>query len=539
MADAALKSAGGGAQQRRRALGAFGVAVVGFASIAGGPYGIEAAVGAAGALPTLLGLALTALVWSAPQALVTAELSCAFPSNAGYVGWVVRGLGPAAGFVNAWAMIAAQILNIPLYPVLIAAYMQQLAPALSDGALWAIKLACLAFAVALNIVGVQAVERASLVMVLLVQTPFVLMPAVAAAKGLRFDWGALARSLGDGAGSDGGGGAAALLAGGQFSVFASVLCWNMQGWVTLGSLAAEVRSARTDYPLGLLAAVLLVAANYLYPVALCVALAPDFSQWDTGFFVTLAQSIAPWLGTYALVAAALSSLSNLVPQLTTSARAMCAAARGGIVPLAVLGRARVTRFRTPVPATLAVALVSGVLMAFSFDVLVVIQLLFSGVGLALQFAAFLRLKHVEPDLPRPFAVPGGVLGAWAVALPFFGLLGLVAFSAVAETPDLAGVAAGLTAAMVVGGLAWQRWGRGAHAVELADEDEGDEGDEDGEGGEGGPSGGGYSETAAAADDASAPLRSRGGGGGVGGFFAALWRGPEGATPLLRPEAAER
>jgi amino acid transporter len=141
----------------------------------------------------------------------------------------------------------------------------------------------------------------------------------------------------------------------------------MQGWVTLGSLAAEVRSARRDYPRGLLAAVLLVALNYLYPVAVGVALAPDFSQWDTGFFVTLAQSIAPWLGTYALVASALSSMSNLVPQLTTSARAACAAAKAGIVPLPLLARARVTRFRTPVPATLAVAAVAGVLMAFSFD----------------------------------------------------------------------------------------------------------------------------------------------------------------------------
>jgi len=504
----------GGARQR--ALGAFGVAVVAFASIAGGPYGIEAAVGAAGALPTLLGLAATALVWAAPQALVTAELSCAFPSNAGYVGWVVRGLGPTAGFVNAWAMIVAQSLNIPLYPVLIAAYMQQLNPALGEGALWGIKLASLAVAVALNVVGVQAVERASLVMVLLVQTPFIMMPVAAAALGRRFDWGALSRQAvvgGDddgggasGAGGGGAGGASLLLSGGQFSVFASTLCWNMQGWVTLGSLAAEVRSVRRDYPLGLLAAVLLVSLNYLYPVAVGAALAPDFALWDTGYFVTLAQGIAPWLGTYALVASALSSMSNLVPQLTTSARAACAAARAGIVPVPLLGRARVTRFRTPVPATLAVAAAAGVLMALDFDVLVVIQLLFSAVGLALQFAAFLRLKHAEPGLARPFAVPGGVAGAWALSLPFFALLALVFYSAAAETPALAGAAAGGTLLMAGGGLAWVRWGRGAAgaaAIELGDEEDD----------EGGGEGIGEGATAAAGDgdeDGTAPLLRAGG-----------------------------
>jgi amino acid transporter len=449
---------------RAKALGAVGVCVVAFASIAGGPFGIEAAVGVAGALPTLLGLVATALVWSAPQALVTAELSCAFPSNAGYVAWVMRGLGPAAGFVNAWAMIAAQSLNIALYPVLIADYMAQLQPSLSDGALWGVKLACLLLAVALNVVGVQAVELASLVMVLIVQTPFAMMPAVAAAQGRPFAWGALRGQDLD-------------LAGGEFSVFASTLCWNMQGWITLGSLAAEVRSVRTDYPRGLLVAVVLVALNYLWPVAVTLAIAPDTSEWGTGYFVTIAQGLAPWLGSYALFASALSSMSNLVPQVTTSARAMCAAARLGIVPAPLLARARVTRFRTPVFATLAVAAVSGVLMAFSFDVLVVVQLLFSGVGIVLQFGAFLRLKHAEPALARPYAVPFGVLGAWAVALPLFALLGVVVFSSAAETPGIAGAAAGVTLAMALAGCAWERWGGGEKALGMLDDEEEGDGEE--------------------------------------------------------------
>ena len=111
-----------------------------------------------------------------------------------------------------------------------------------------------------------------------------------------------------------------------------------------------------------------------------------------------------------------------------------------------------------------------------------IQLLFSGVGLALQFAAFLRLKHTQPDLPRPYAVPGGVGGAWAISVPFFALLGLVAFSAAAETPELAGAAAGCTALMVAGGAAWARWGRAAGAVEIGSEE--DEDDEDAGRGEG-------------------------------------------------------
>jgi amino acid transporter len=436
-------------------LGTIGVCFVAFASIAGGPYGIEVAVGVAGALPTILGLIATAVVWSAPQALVTAELSSTFPSNAGYVAWVLHGLGPVAGFVNAWSMIIAQSLNIPLYPVLIADYMLQLIPTLSDGELWAIKLACMVFAVILNIRGVQAVETASLIMVLLVQTPFIIMPIMFASKygGSQFAWNQLGASDLD-------------VAGGEFSVFASTLCWNMQGWVTLGSLAAEVKNVKRNYPHGLLIAVALVAINYLYPVFVGLAMSPDPSLWDTGYFVTLAQSINPNLGVYALVMAAFSSMSNLVPQLTTSARALCAAARLGIVPIPVLAKAHVTHYKTPVPSILAVAIVASVCMAFDFNILVVIQLLFSGVGLALQFAAFLRLKHMEPNLVRPYEVPYGIAGAWLICLPFFALLGLVAISAAIETPPLAGAAVGMSFILIAGGYLWVRFGLGKDAVAL-------------------------------------------------------------------------
>lgn len=64
-------------------LGALAVGVMCFASIAGGPVGIEPAVGAVGALPTILALVAAAFVWSATQALVATELATMFPSNAG------------------------------------------------------------------------------------------------------------------------------------------------------------------------------------------------------------------------------------------------------------------------------------------------------------------------------------------------------------------------------------------------------------------------------------------------------------------------
>lgn len=48
--------------------------------------------------------------------------------------------------------------------------------------------------------------------------------------------------------------------------------------------------------------------------------------------------------------------------------------------------------------------------------------------LLLEFFAFLRLKYVEKDTERPFSVPFGNTGAWAITLPKVIVLGGVMFA---------------------------------------------------------------------------------------------------------------
>ena len=49
---------------------------------------MEDIVGAAGALPALLGIILVPLIWSVPIALMTAELSTTYPETGGKIVWV-------------------------------------------------------------------------------------------------------------------------------------------------------------------------------------------------------------------------------------------------------------------------------------------------------------------------------------------------------------------------------------------------------------------------------------------------------------------
>jgi hypothetical protein len=56
------------------------------------------AVAAGGPLLVILGFILFPLIWSIPEALITAELATAFPENSGYVAWVTAAFGPFWGF---------------------------------------------------------------------------------------------------------------------------------------------------------------------------------------------------------------------------------------------------------------------------------------------------------------------------------------------------------------------------------------------------------------------------------------------------------
>ena len=198
-------------------LGTLGIAVLTFSCVAGGPFGIEVAVQSMGAFATVAGLVCAALLWGMPNALITAELSTAIPSNGGPVVWVLRALGPRWGFVNGLLLVFQQCTDVCLYPTLLAAYCGQLWPLLPDAALYAIKLASLLAALALNVVGVDALSASSALFSLVIMLPFVLLPAVAAAQGATFDFGALAPAAAPAGWSA------------NLAVFCGTILWNMAG----------------------------------------------------------------------------------------------------------------------------------------------------------------------------------------------------------------------------------------------------------------------------------------------------------------------
>jgi len=62
-------------------------------------------------------------------------------------------------------------------------------------------------------------------------------------------------------------------------------------------------------------------------------------------------------------------------------------------------------------------------LGLGFERLVTIDILLYGASLSLEFVALIYLRFREPELPRPFRVPGGMFGAIAIGITPMLMLG--------------------------------------------------------------------------------------------------------------------
>ncbi|CAH0481212.1 unnamed protein product [Peronospora belbahrii] len=373
---------------------------IAYFAVAAGPFGVEDAVRAAGPYPVLLAVVLLPFTWGLPQALMTAELSTMIDENGGYIVWVRRGLGEYAGWVNAFNCIASNVCDLPTYPVLFCSYIEAFLASgygytLSGVEKWLVKCLALLLVFVSNAVGMRAVAMASVLMSIFVLAPFILEPLSVETFNLA-TWGSVAPEI-------------------EWSLFLSTILWNYQGWDSLGCVAGEVKDGGRTYPIAIVIAMVLITMNYAVPVAVGIMVQSDFSQWSEGSLETIAMTVAPWLGVWVGIAAVIATLGEFNVVMACTSRALWATADYKMLPSFVA--IEWERFGTPIAAVILQTLTTGVLMNFSFEILVVLDTFFNNLTLLLEFFAFLRLKYVEKDSERPFVVPFGNVGAWSITLP--------------------------------------------------------------------------------------------------------------------------
>jgi len=74
------------------------------------------------------------------------------------------------------------------------------------------------------------------------------------------------------------------------------------------------------------------------------------------------------------------------------------------------------RTGSPARAIILQSLVCCFLVIFDFDVLVEAAIFIKCFAWLFEFFAFVKLRYTEPDVERPFKVPGGMFGAWLITI---------------------------------------------------------------------------------------------------------------------------
>ncbi len=375
--------------------------------VSGGTYGTEDIVHGAGYGRAILILRLTPLLWSLPTAFMIGELSSALPFEGGYYAWVRRAMGNFWGFQEAWLSLVASIFDMAIYPTLFVAYLTRMFPWFAEGHRGVmVGLAVVVVCVVLNVAGVRVVSTTSLALFFALSAPFALIVALAP-----FKFGALANAVTTPTSST------VDIIGGLL-----IAMWNYMGWDNASTIATEVERPQRTYPRAMLAAVAIVSMSYVLPVAAMWLTGLRASAWETGSWAEIASLVGGPLLRAALVLGGMMSGFGMFNALVMSySRLPLAMAQDGMLPRA-FGKLH-PRTRAPWVAIVVCAIGWALCLGLGFERLVTLDILLYGGSLSLEFIALVALRIREPELRRPFRVPGGTLGAVAVGIAPVLLLG--------------------------------------------------------------------------------------------------------------------
>jgi amino acid transporter len=378
-----------------------------FFMVSGGTYGTEEIVHGAGYGRAILILLLTPLLWSLPTAFMIGELSSALPYEGGYYAWVRRAMGNFWGFQEAWLSLVASIFDMAIYPTLFVLYLDRMFPWFQQGNRgWWVALAVVIACAVLNIAGVKVVSLTSLWLFFALTAPFVAIVVLAP-----FKIGALANAVTRPTTST------VDILGGLL-----ICMWNYMGWDNASTIATEVERPQRTYPRAMLVAVVIVALSYVLPFAAMWMTGLTPTAWETGSWADIAGLLGgPLLRVGVVLGGIISAFGMFNALVMSYSRLPLAMAQDGMLP-GIFGKLQ-KKSRAPWVAIIALAIGWAMCLGLGFARLVTLDILLYGFSLLLEFVALAVLRFREPDLPRPFRVPGGLFGAIAIGIPPMLLLG--------------------------------------------------------------------------------------------------------------------
>ncbi|MFJ9520128.1 APC family permease [Kitasatospora sp. NPDC101801] len=403
-----------------------------FFSVSGGAYGIEELFSTSGPGMAILLIVVTPLIYSVPHALVVAELGTAMPEEGGYYHWVKRGLGRFWGFQQGVLQWVCSFVDMAVYPVLFTSYLQSLVGAVAPGEHvlfrlgnlqfdlnWFICLAVIVVFTLLNLLGAGWVGESSVVFAVVCLVPMLILSVIG-----------ITHLVSDGTNPVG-----SLTTGSDQSTWNAfgaglfIVMWNYCGWDSVSNVAGEMENPRRHLPRALAVSIVLIMVGYLLPTIASLATGPDgeagWRTWEAGAFSAVAGQLAgPWLQITVTVGGMFAAVAMFSALLASNSRLPVVLAKDGYFPAWLAKES--PRYRVPIASVVGSSLIYAVFCLSSFTNLVIFDVFLTNIGILLEVAALIALRLREPDLERPYRIPGGW---WSIGAIVASLLAVCAWAA--------------------------------------------------------------------------------------------------------------
>jgi amino acid transporter len=152
----------------------------------------------------------------------------------------------------------------------------------------------------------------------------------------------------------------------------------------------------------------------------------NWSNWASGYFSLVGGALAgKWLLWGLAIGGMISAAGLYSSLLMSNSRVPFVLAADGYLPRWFV---RVSpRFRTPLIAIIVCSVIYALLANNGFVNLLIIDTFTANLTILLELFAMIKLRYSEPDLPRPYKVPGGWAGIVAMTLPLVAVIGVNAY----------------------------------------------------------------------------------------------------------------
>lgn len=376
-----------------------------------GSFGMEDVVSSSGPGMTLLMIIVLPFIWSFPMAFVASELGSMVPEAGGLYRWIRRAMGEYWSFQAGWWWTLSLYVDTAVYVALALDYLQA-HYGFSAETRAVIGVALVAVFTFINIRGLELTGWTLTVMQIVIMAPLIVMTVWSIFKG---SGNSFTPFLPQGE---------SVISSLQLGL--AIMMWMYAGYESIATLAGEIQNPQKIIPKALMIGTPLVVLTYLVTVWAAIRIArldgADnwVNMWTGGGgvdYVALARMLGGGVFAYfMLISAVLSNLSLYAGYLATGARPGFQMSRDRLFPR-FYGRTH-RSWGTPWIAVLIMAVVNAILIQFSFQALITIDVFLLMFPYVLIFLSVMILRVREPDAPRSFRVPlpTWALGVW-VAFP--------------------------------------------------------------------------------------------------------------------------